>query len=89
VSQTDHFDAVAARYDRLRAPEDVTPAHESLVGHGDLASSGMLAEALAKLPEGDLRRGLPEYGAGLERAERELPDPVEYPLELMIVVASA
>jgi ubiquinone/menaquinone biosynthesis C-methylase UbiE len=91
VSQTDHFDAVAARYDRLRAPEDVTPVHELLAREGDLggrrvldigcgtgvhaailaghfgcrmagidASSGMLAEARAKLPAADLRQGLAE-----------------------------
>ena len=30
-----------------------------------------------------------EYEAGLDRAERELADPVEYSLELMVVVAAA
>ncbi|MDQ3823690.1 MAG: hypothetical protein M3321_10690 [Actinomycetota bacterium] len=29
-----------------------------------------------------------EYREGLARAERELPDPVEYVLELLVVVAS-
>ena len=91
MSQTDHFDAVAARYDRLRAPEGVTPVHELLVREGDLAgtrvldigcgtgvhaailaehfgcrlagidaSAGMLAEARAKLPGADFRHGVAE-----------------------------
>jgi SAM-dependent methyltransferase len=91
VSQTGHFDSVAARYDRLRAPEDVTPVHELLVREGDLAgkrvldigcgtgvhaaifherfgcdmagidpSAGMLEQARAKLPDADLRQGVAE-----------------------------
>ena len=91
MSQTDHFDAVAARYDRLRAPDDVTPVHELLVREGDLsgrrildigcgtgvhaailarhfgcriagidASAGMLAEARAKLPDADFRHAVAE-----------------------------
>jgi ubiquinone/menaquinone biosynthesis C-methylase UbiE len=91
VSQTDHFDAVASRYDRLRAPTGVTPVHELLAREGDLAgkrvldvgcgtgmhaaifaerfgceitgidsSSGMLREARAKLPAADFRLGVAE-----------------------------
>jgi SAM-dependent methyltransferase len=91
MSQTDHFDEVAARYDSLRAPGDVTPVHELLVREGDLAgkrvldigcgsgfhtaifrdrfgcdvagidpSSGMLAQARAKLPGADIRQGVAE-----------------------------
>jgi ubiquinone/menaquinone biosynthesis C-methylase UbiE len=91
VSQTDHFDSVAARYDRLRAPLDVTPVHELLAREGGLpgkrvldigcgtgahalifverfgcsvsgvdASAGMVAQARAKLPGGEVRQGLAE-----------------------------
>lgn len=91
MSQVEHFDAVAARYDRLRAPQEVTPIHELLVREGEFAgrrvldigcgtgvhaalfaehfgcemagidpSAGMLAQARAKLPEADLRRGVAE-----------------------------
>jgi ubiquinone/menaquinone biosynthesis C-methylase UbiE len=91
VSQTDHFDAVASRYDRLRAPREVTPVHELLAREGDLAgrrvldvgcgtgahaaifaerfgcevagldaSAGMLREARAKLPSADFRLGVAE-----------------------------
>jgi SAM-dependent methyltransferase len=103
VSQTDHFDAVAARYDRLRAPGDVTPVHELLVREGDLArkrvldigcgtgfhtaifrdrfdcdvagvdpSSGMIEQARGRLPGADIRQGvaedLPFSGEGFDAA---------------------
>jgi ubiquinone/menaquinone biosynthesis C-methylase UbiE len=89
VSQIDHFDAVADRYDRLRAPRDVTPVHDLLAREGGFArkrvldigcgtgvhaaifakrfgcevagidaSRGMLAEARAKLPDADFRHGV-------------------------------
>jgi ubiquinone/menaquinone biosynthesis C-methylase UbiE len=98
MSQTEHFDAVAPRYDRLRARGTVTPVHELLDREGELtakrvldigcgtgadaaafavhfgcemsgldASAGMLAQARAKLPGADLRYGVAE----------ELPFPTE------------
>jgi ubiquinone/menaquinone biosynthesis C-methylase UbiE len=91
VSQTGHFDAVAARYDRLRAPTEVTPVHELLVREGELAgrrvldigcgtgihaallaerfgcevagidaSAKMVEQAREKLPDADVRQGLAE-----------------------------
>jgi ubiquinone/menaquinone biosynthesis C-methylase UbiE len=91
VSQTEHFDAIAGVYDRLRAPQTVTSTHELLVREGDLAgkrvvdigcgtgahasilarhfgceisgidaSEEMLAQARAKLPGADLRQGVAE-----------------------------
>jgi SAM-dependent methyltransferase len=91
MSQTDHFDAVAARYDALRAAGDFAGLHATLAEVGDIAgthlldigcgtgahlkvfrdeygcavtgvdaSARMLAEAHAKLPEADLRQGLAE-----------------------------
>jgi ubiquinone/menaquinone biosynthesis C-methylase UbiE len=42
MSQMEHFDTVAARYDELRAPRDVTPVHELLVREGDLAGKRVL-----------------------------------------------
>jgi ubiquinone/menaquinone biosynthesis C-methylase UbiE len=91
VSQTDHFDAIAGVYDRLRSPLEVTPVHELLAREGSLAGkrvldigcgtgaharifagrfgctlSGidaaqrMVAEARAKLPEADFRQALAE-----------------------------
>lgn len=42
MSQIDHFDSVAARYDRLRAPEDVTPVHELLAREGALSGKRVL-----------------------------------------------
>ena len=91
MSQTEHFDALAARYDRLRAPTELTPVHELLAREGELAgrrvldigcgtgihaailaerfgckvagidaSAGMLAEARAKLPDADLRQAVAE-----------------------------
>jgi ubiquinone/menaquinone biosynthesis C-methylase UbiE len=91
MSQTDHFDAVAARYDDLRSAGDFTGLHTALVEVGALAgtrlldigcgtgahllvfrdtsgcdvagidaSPRMLAQARAKLPDADLREGLAE-----------------------------
>jgi SAM-dependent methyltransferase len=91
VSQTEHFDAVAERYDALRVPPGLTILHDTLVREGDLAgrrvldigcgtgaalaileqqfqctvsgvdpSVGMLAQARRKLPEADLRHGVAE-----------------------------
>jgi ubiquinone/menaquinone biosynthesis C-methylase UbiE len=91
VSQTEHFDELAARYDELRAPSEPTQLHHLLVREGDLAgrrvldigcgtgahaeilsrhfgcepggvdaSEGMLAQARAKLPAADLRLGTAE-----------------------------
>jgi SAM-dependent methyltransferase len=91
VSQTDHFDAVAARYDALRAAGDFVGLHTALADAGDLAgarlleigcgtgshlrvfrdeygcdvsgidpSPGMLEQARAKLPDADVRAGVAE-----------------------------
>ena len=91
MSQIEHFDRLASRYDTLRAPPGVTAVHETLVREADLAgkrvldvgcgtganlsvltqhfgctpagvdsSEGMLAEARQKLPDADLRLGVAE-----------------------------
>jgi SAM-dependent methyltransferase len=91
VSQVEHFDRLAGRYDTLRAPPGVTAVHETLAREVDLAgkqvvdvgcgtganllvlaqhfgcrpagvdsSEGMLAEARRKLPGADLRQGVAE-----------------------------
>jgi SAM-dependent methyltransferase len=91
VSQLDHFDRVAGRYDQLRSPPGLTILHDTLVKEGDLAgkrvldigcgtgaalsvlerefgctvagvdpSPGMLAEARRKLPRADIRKGVAE-----------------------------
>jgi ubiquinone/menaquinone biosynthesis C-methylase UbiE len=91
VSQIEHFDRIAERYDRLRAPPGVTEVHETLVREADLAgkrvldigcgtgvnlrilaeafgcdvsgvdsSEGMLEEARRKMPHADLRLGVAE-----------------------------
>jgi SAM-dependent methyltransferase len=91
VSQVEHFDRLADRYDELRAPPGVTAVHELLAREADLAgarvldvgcgtgsnlrllaesfgcrvagvdsSEAMLAEARRKLPDADLRHGVAE-----------------------------
>jgi ubiquinone/menaquinone biosynthesis C-methylase UbiE len=91
VSQLDHFDRVAGRYDQLRSPPGLTILHDTLVKEGDLAgkrvldigcgtgaalsvlarefgctvagvdpSPRMLAEARRKLPRVDIRKGVAE-----------------------------
>ena len=91
MSQVEHFDRLAGRYDDLRAPPGVTVLHETLVREADLggkrvldvgcgtgtnlrvlaesfgcrvagvdSSAGMLEEARRKLPDADLRRGVAE-----------------------------
>lgn len=91
MSQREHFDTIAERYDALRVPPGQTILHDTLVRVGDLAgkrvldvgcgtgaalavlatefgctvagidpSQGMLAEARQKLPEADLREGMAE-----------------------------
>jgi ubiquinone/menaquinone biosynthesis C-methylase UbiE len=91
VSQLDHFERVAARYDELRSPPGLTILHDILVEEGDLAgkrvldigcgtgaalsvlarefgctvagvdpSPGMLAVARRKLPGADIREGVAE-----------------------------
>jgi ubiquinone/menaquinone biosynthesis C-methylase UbiE len=91
MSQVEHFDRLASRYDTLRAPPGVTAVHEALAREVDLAgkrvldvgcgtganllvleqhfgcrpagvdsSEGMLAEARRKLPAADLRHGFAE-----------------------------
>ncbi|HEV8249985.1 MAG TPA: methyltransferase domain-containing protein [Gaiellaceae bacterium] len=88
MSQKEHFDSLADRYDELRTAREPTPVHHLLVREGELAgkrvldigcgtgahmailaahfgcevagldaSEGMLAQARAKLPEADLRLG--------------------------------
>ncbi|MGZ8687235.1 MAG: class I SAM-dependent methyltransferase [Gaiellaceae bacterium] len=92
MSQTEHFDAVAARYDELRWTGDFDPWHAAVVDAGELAgarvldigcgtgehlrvlreqhgcevsgidaSQEMLDQARAKLPGADLRLGLAEH----------------------------
>ena len=91
MSQTDHFDAVAERYDQLRVPPGLTILHDTLVQEGELAgkrvldigcgtgaalavlehefrctvfgvdpSTRMLEQARRKLPDADLRQGVAE-----------------------------
>jgi ubiquinone/menaquinone biosynthesis C-methylase UbiE len=91
VSQLDHFDRVADRYDQLRSPPGLTILHDTLVEECDLAGKrvldigcgtgaalsvlarefgctvagvdpapGMLAEARRKLPRADIREGVAE-----------------------------
>ena len=91
MSQIEHFDRLAARYDTLRAPPGVTAVHEILARDADLtgkrvldvgcgtgsnlrvladafgcvvagvdSSRGMLVEARRKLPDADLREGAAE-----------------------------
>jgi SAM-dependent methyltransferase len=91
VSQVDHFDAVAERYDALRIPPGLTILHDTLVREGELAqkrvldigcgtgaalavlakefhctvsgvdpSARMLEQARRKLPDADLRQGVAE-----------------------------
>ena len=91
MSQTDHFDAVASRYDALRSAGDFAGLHAALAAAGGLrgarlleigcgtgahllvfrdeygcdvsgidASPGMLEQGRAKLPDADLRHGLAE-----------------------------
>jgi ubiquinone/menaquinone biosynthesis C-methylase UbiE len=42
VSQIEHFDWIAERYDRLRAPPGVTEVHETLVREAGLAGGRVL-----------------------------------------------
>jgi ubiquinone/menaquinone biosynthesis C-methylase UbiE len=42
MSQTDHFDAIAPRYDELRVPPGLTILHDTLVREGDLAGRRVL-----------------------------------------------
>jgi SAM-dependent methyltransferase len=91
LSQTEHFDTVAERYDALRIPPGLTILHDTLVREGELAekrvldigcgtgaalavlaeqfgctvsgvdpSTGMLEQARRKLPGADLRQGVAE-----------------------------
>jgi ubiquinone/menaquinone biosynthesis C-methylase UbiE len=91
MSQREHFDAVADRYDALRVPPGLTILHDTLVREGSLAggrvldigcgtgaalavleqefgcivtgvdpSAGMLNEARRKLPNADVRDGVAE-----------------------------
>jgi ubiquinone/menaquinone biosynthesis C-methylase UbiE len=91
MSQVEHFDRIADRYDRFRTPRRVTVVHETLVRETDLAgkrvldvgcgtgvnmrflvdsfgcrvagvdsSEGMFAEARRRVPDADLRHGVAE-----------------------------
>ena len=42
MSQTEHFDRIASRYDELRAPRDLTPVQELLAQEGELTGKRVL-----------------------------------------------
>jgi ubiquinone/menaquinone biosynthesis C-methylase UbiE len=82
VSQLEHFERLAPRYDELRAPDDVTPLHEVLVREGRLEGSRVLdigcgtGALLAVLAErfGCGVAGVDPAPAMLDVARRKLPD---------------
>ncbi len=82
MSQTDHFDAVAARYDRLRVPEDVAPIHHLLAELADLQGKRVLDigcgtgahAAIFAARFGCALAGLDASRAMLREARAKLPD---------------
>jgi ubiquinone/menaquinone biosynthesis C-methylase UbiE len=82
MSQTEHFDAVAERYDALRVPPGLTILHNTLVREGDLAGKRVLdigcgtGAALAVL-EAQFQcsvSGVDPSAGMLAQARRKLPD---------------
>jgi SAM-dependent methyltransferase len=82
MSQRDHFDAVADRYDALRVPPGLTILHDTLVGEGGLAGGRVLdigcgtGAALAVLERefGCIVTGIDPSAGMLAEAQRKLPD---------------
>jgi SAM-dependent methyltransferase len=81
MSQTEHFNAVAERYDALRVPPGLTILHDTLVREGDLAAKRVLdigcgtGAALAVL-EQEFQctvSGVDPSAGMLEQARRKLP----------------
>jgi SAM-dependent methyltransferase len=82
VSQLDHFERLAPRYDELRSPDQITPLHELLVREGELAGHRVLdigcgtGSLLAVLAEhfGCEVAGVDPSPAMLGVARRKLPN---------------
>jgi SAM-dependent methyltransferase len=82
MSQREHFDAVAERYDVLRVPPGLTILHDTLVREGDMAGKRVLdigcgtGAALAVLERefGCVVAGVDPSPGMLEQARRKLPD---------------
>jgi SAM-dependent methyltransferase len=82
MSQREHFDAVAARYDALRVPPGLTILHDTLVREGDLPGKRVLdigcgtGAALAVLQRefGCVVSGIDPSTGMLEQARRKLPE---------------
>lgn len=81
MSQTEHFDAIAARYDALRVPPGLTILHDTLVREGQLAEKRVLdigcgtGAALAILAEdfGCTVAGIDPSEGMLAEARKRLP----------------
>jgi SAM-dependent methyltransferase len=82
MSQREHFDAVAERYDALRVPPGLTILHDTLVREGDLAGKRVLdigcgtGAALAVLEQefGCAVSGIDPSTGMLEESRHKLPD---------------
>jgi ubiquinone/menaquinone biosynthesis C-methylase UbiE len=82
MSQREHFDAVAERYDALRVPPGLTILHDTLVREGELAGKRVLdigcgtGAALAVLEQefGCQVSGIDPSTGMLEESRRKLPD---------------
>jgi SAM-dependent methyltransferase len=84
VSQREHFDSIAARYDALRVPPGLTILHDTLVREGDLAArrvldigcgTGAALEILAR-DFGCTVAGVDPSAGMLAEAEARLPEAV-------------
>jgi ubiquinone/menaquinone biosynthesis C-methylase UbiE len=82
VSQVDHFDRIAPRYDELRSPLEIAPVHEILVREGALEGARILdvgcgtGQHAAILAEhfGCRIAGVDPPKGMLERARTKLPE---------------